>query len=31
MSIGIWFTALFALGLAAFGLCAWFVKACEKI
>jgi hypothetical protein len=31
MSLGIWFAALFALGLAAFGLCFWFIEACEKI
>ena len=31
MSIEIWFAALFGLGLGAFGLCVWFVKACEKI
>jgi hypothetical protein len=31
MNLGIWFIAMFFLGIAAMGLCFLFMKACEKI
>jgi len=31
MNLGMWFLALFLLGLLAMGLCYLFMKACEKI
>jgi len=31
MSPGIWFSAMFLLGIGALGLCFLFMRACEKI
>ena len=31
MNLATWLPGLFVLGLAGFGLCFWFLVACEKI